>query len=272
MKEPINEVRQFYDESPEMEWARLGEHPFEFLLTTSMLDRYINPGHSILDIGGGPGRYAIYYAAKGNAVTLLDLSPGNIALAKEKASEAGVGLTALPANCLDVDELNLPMYDIVLLMGPLYHLQTQGERVRAVEIALRRLKPGGILACSFILDFADIIFRMRNIPGAIGQEYEDEYWQQLVSGIIKGEGYTGPAFTQAHFISQNQIEPFMAQFGLEKLHLFGQEGILAPCENQILQAPEQEQAQWLELAKRLLEVPQLLAYSEHAMYIGRKPL
>ena len=27
---------------------------------------------------------------------------------------------------------------------------------------------------------------------------------------------------------------------------------------------------WIEIAKRLLEVPELLAMSEHAMYIGQK--
>ncbi len=265
------EVREFYDNAPHMEWERLSAHPFEFELTTHMLNRYLKPGDSVLDIGGGPGRYAIYYAKKGCAVTLCDLSPGNIALAREKALEEGAELSAFACDCLELNEQGLGLYDHVLLMGPLYHLASEEDRVKAVKLALARLKPGGTFACSFILDFADIIYRMRNIPGAIAEEYEDPYWQQLVSGIVSGEGYTGLAFTQAHFISQERILPFMAQFGLEKLHLFGQEGILAPCEAQILASPREEIALWLDLAKRLLEVPHLLAYSEHAMYIGRKP-
>ena len=44
-----------------------------------MMDKYIRPGDRILDIGGGPGRYAIRFAQRGCAVTLVDLSPGNIA-------------------------------------------------------------------------------------------------------------------------------------------------------------------------------------------------
>ena len=62
----------------------------------------------------------------------------------------------------------------------------------------------------------------------------------------------------------------MARFPLEKRHLFGQEGILAPNYREILtRSPEEIQA-WVDLARRYLEVPELLSYSEHAMYIGRK--
>ena len=44
----------------------------------------------VLDCGGGPGRYAIQAGATGNEVLLFYLSAGNLALAREKAAEAGV--------------------------------------------------------------------------------------------------------------------------------------------------------------------------------------
>lgn len=62
----------------------------------------------------------------------------------------------------------------------------------------------------------------------------------------------------------------MAQFPLTKLHLFGQEGILAINEPELMKRSEGEIRCWIEIAKRLLEVPELLAMSEHAMYIGQK--
>ena len=55
----------------------------------------------------------------------------------------------------------------------------------------------------------------------------------------------------------------MERFGLEKLHFFGQEGILAPNEPQLLERDEAEFAQWIALAKKYLEVPELLSWSEH---------
>ena len=59
-----------------------------------MMDRYIRPGDQILDIGGGPGHYAIHYAKQGHSVTLLDLSDENIRFAKKKARQYGVKITA----------------------------------------------------------------------------------------------------------------------------------------------------------------------------------
>ncbi|HJV17275.1 MAG TPA: class I SAM-dependent methyltransferase [Bacillales bacterium] len=76
----------------------------------------------ILDIGGGPGRYAIYLAEKGHEVTLLDLSNKNIEVAKRKSFERGINLEDyIHGNALELDKFE-QQYDVILLMGPLYHL------------------------------------------------------------------------------------------------------------------------------------------------------
>lgn len=268
-EENISNVKAYYDENALREWARFERHPFEFLLTTHMMDHYIKPGDRILDIGGGPGRYAIYFAQKGCEVTLIDLSPEHIALACQKAQEAGVRITAHAESCLSLDELALGDFDHVFLMGPLYHLLHADDRVRAVEEALRYLKPGGVLYASFILAFAGIIYDLKN-SGMIISDAGNPATASLIDAVVRGENYAGPAFTSACFFHQNHILPFMERFPLTKLHLFGQEGILAPNELDILQRDQAEIDCWLTLAKRFLELPELLSYSEHAMYIGRK--
>ena len=270
MMESIQNVRAYYDANVEKEWARLAEHPFEFILTTYMMEKYIKPGDSVLDIGGGPGRYAIHFASMGCPVTLVDLSPGNVALAERKAREAGVPLRAIAANCLDLDDPGLGQYDHVLLMGPLYHLTREKDRADAVRLALTHLKPGGVFYASFILAFAAIIYDLKNGPGMLPLDLANPATGRLIDCIQSGECYEGPAFTDACLMPQSRIEPFLSRFGLTKLALFGQEGILAPNEKQLLSYPEEERALWIETAKKFLEKPELLAYSEHAMYIGRK--
>jgi len=270
MDDSMKAVQMHYDENPADEWQRLENHPFEFLLSTWMMEKHIRPGQRVLDIGGGPGRYAIHFAQMGCDVTLADLSAGNVALAKEKAAEAGVQIHAIAANCLDLEALDLGQFDHVLLMGPLYHLLSKEDRVRAVRIALKHLKPGGVLCATFIMAFAGIIFDLKN-GGFIVEDCANPLTGRLIDCIAEGSSYAGPAFTSACFMHQCEIEPFMAQFGLEKLHLFGQEGILAPNERDLLQRDQAEIDCWIALAKRFLERPELLSYSEHAMYIGRKP-
>lgn len=263
-------VKLYYDENAQREWERLERHPIEFVLTTHMMDRHIRPGDRILDIGGGPGRYAIHYAKSGCDVTLIDLSEGNIALAREKAAESGVCIATHTLNCLELDALDLGTFDHVFLMGPLYHLADRDDWRAAVRQALNKLRPGGLLYCSFILVFAGLIYDLKNCPGYLPQDMSNPETRSLLDALVDGTNYTGPAFTTACFHHQRQIEPFLAEFNLEKISLFGQEGILALNENQVLAAPREERDLWIDTAKRLLEVPELLALSEHAMYIGRK--
>lgn len=268
-KQNIDAVRDFYDNAPQTEWDRLERQPFEFELTTYMMDKYIRPGDSVLDIGGGPGRYSIHYAQKGCAVTLAELSPSNVALAKEKAREAGVNFSAYAVNCLELNSLGLPQFDHVFLMGPLYHLQSEADRVKAVENALQCLKPGGKLYVSFIQVFSGLIYDLQH-EGHICEDMAIPACRKLVEGVPRGEDYSGPAFTAVYFYHLRNILPFMKRFPLKKLHLFGQEGFLAPNKLQLRERSPEELAQWVELAKQHIEVPELLSWAEHIMYIGEK--
>ena len=249
MNGSIETVRRHYDENPQLEWERLENHPFEFALTTWMMEKYIQPDDRILDIGGGPGRYSIHFARQGCEVTLVDLSQGNVALAIENAQKAGVSIQAHAANCLELASLGLGQFDHVFLMGPLYHLLCEEDRIRAVELALAHLRPGGLFYASFILAFSGIIFDLRN-AGLIERDLAHPSCAALVDNLISGENYTGPAFTDACFYHQDQILPFLQRFPLEKLHLFGQEGILAISENNLLSRSESEIRCWIGLAKR----------------------
>jgi len=269
MEQDIATVRDHYNANAQQEWNRLAEHPFEFILTTYMMEHFTRPGDLILDIGGGPGRYAIHFAKQGCEVTLVDLSEENVRLAREKADENAVKIETHAENCLTLDHLKLGLFDHVFLMGPMYHLLDPVDQKRAVTIALSHLKPGGKLYVSFILTFAGILFTLKN-GGNIIPVSSEPATSFLIDAVINGDDFRGPAFTRACFTHPRNILPFMAQFPLRTLHLFGQEGILAPNEPELLQREPEEIACWIEIAKKYLEIPELLAYSEHAMYIGEK--
>jgi len=270
LNNPVEVVKQYYNENAQKEWDRLDNHPFEFTFTTYMMDKYIKPSDKILDIGGGPGRYSIYYAKKGCDVTLIDLSDGNITLAEQMKEKNGVSICTYVKNCLELNDLDLDNFDHVFLMGPLYHLTNEDDRKKAVKLALERLKVGGIFYCSFILDFAGIIYDLKNGPGYLIEDLGNQSTRILIDSIVSGTNYNGPSFTSACFFNQKQIEPFMSNFNLEKMHIFGQEGILALNEKQVLSYPKDELELWIETAKRFLNLPEFLVFSEHAMYVGRK--
>lgn len=260
-------IRSYYDAEVETEWERIAGRP-EFLLTCRYLSRYIRPGHRVLDIGGGPGRYSLWLAQQGCDVTLLDLSPENVRFAQKKAAQEGLALTALTGDARRADAAVEGTFDCVLLMGPLYHLLEEGDRVQAVEAALRRLKPGGVFFASFINLFAGMIFAMKFDPTLLISENAAE--QSYHQCVLEDRSYAGEAFTRAFFIRQEAVVPFMAQFPLEKLHLFGQEGITSPCEGNIMTQPKEVVEAWLDAAEQLAERPDLLSWAEHLMYVGRR--
>lgn len=261
-------IREFYDQNVCLEWERLDRHPIEFLLTKRVLDQYIHPAQSVLDLGGGPGRYSLYLCERGCQVTLMDLSPANVEFALSKAATANLSLEGLTGDALDALSL-LPerQFDHVLLMGPLYHLLEESDRQRAVSNALDLLKPGGRLYVSFLLIFSGMIYYMKNAPQGILDESDRVFFE----AVINDQSYGGAAFTQAYFIRQADVLPFMSQFALEDQHIFGQEGILAQFENTWLQQSPEVQQGWLDMAYQLLERPEFLSYSEHVMVHGLKP-
>lgn len=142
-------IRAFYDEQVQYEWERLERHPIEWILTTHELEKTIKPGDSVLDLGGGPGRYALHFARLGCKVTLIDLSEGCVTWAKAKAEE-GLNLLVMQGDALEADALLAGQsFDHVLMMGPLYHLLLETDRRRAVKNALDLTKPGGRVYLSF---------------------------------------------------------------------------------------------------------------------------
>jgi len=262
----VEKVRAYYDASVEQEWDRLEKGFFEFEINRRYMDRYIKAGDKVLDVGGGPGRYSLYLAGRGAEATLVDLSPGNVAFAKEKAAERGLALQAICADARQLSGAAEGQYDAILLMGPLYHLKEEKDRIQAVESCLARLKPGGVIFAAFISLIAGMIYAARSLPESILWEGEDTFYEK----IIGREDYAGLAFTHAHFISPENVLPFMERFPLDTLHLAASEGVTAPFSTTLLAQPPEVVSKWLALSLALCERKDFWNYAEHFLYVGRK--
>jgi len=267
MNETISVVRDYYNEQVEHEWNRIAGRP-EFLLTCRMFNRYIKPGDSVLDIGGGPGRYSIHLAARGCDVTLFDLSPENVKFASERAIEQNLSIKTIAGDACFVDEVVNEKFDHVLLMGPMYHLLEECERVKAMNAALSVLKPDGIIYVSFIQMMGGVIYWMKWAPEAIEVLLSSEV--EFKERFLAQKSYAGDGFTKAHFIELSKVLPFMSQFPLKKLHLFGQEGIMSPCESNIISQPKEIIDSWLDLCEMIWDREEFLSWAEHLMYVGKK--
>jgi ubiquinone/menaquinone biosynthesis C-methylase UbiE len=262
-------VESYYDRSSQDEWDRMDRHRMEFRTSLRAMHEFIPPGSRILDVGGGPGRYSIELARAGHRVTLLDLSSGNIELARHKAGELGVALVEfVHGNAIDLSRFEDSAFDAVLLMGPLYHLTEASERDRAIEEALRVLAPGGLLFASFITRYAVYVDLLKRDPGLIGN-YADAYERLMRTGIhVPTE--QNPGFTDTHFAHPVEIEPLMSKYPLTALRLAVAEGLIAPVESVVNALPDSLFEAWVDVCYRLGTDPVTWGAGEHMLYVGRK--
>ncbi|MCL4516789.1 MAG: class I SAM-dependent methyltransferase [Firmicutes bacterium] len=174
----------------------------------------------------------------------------------------------IKGNALDLGRFADASFDVILNMGPLYHLTEEKDRRRAMEEALRVLKPGGLFFASFISRYAFIVDTLKRDPASIG-DFRDIQEQLLVNGIniVSDEN---PGFTNAYFIHPSDIEPLMEGYGLGRLRLAAVEGFIDPVEPAVNSLPEKLFNRWVDLCYRLGTDPVIWGTSEHMLYVGRK--
>src|SRR5687768_17252347 len=133
-----------------------GEGALEFARTQALLGRYLPPPPAVVaDVGGGPGRYAVWLAELGYRVHLVDPVPLHVEQARIAArSRPGVALAGVEVG--DARTLRLPdaSVDAVLLLGPLYHLPERHERLQALAEARRVCRQGGVIIAAAISRYA----------------------------------------------------------------------------------------------------------------------
>ncbi|MCL2108884.1 MAG: class I SAM-dependent methyltransferase [Oscillospiraceae bacterium] len=261
-------VKAHYDTDPQKEWDRLAGGKFEFRMAAHYFNKYINPGDSVLDIGGGTGRYSIWLAQKGCAVTMLDLSERSIAFAERKAREYGVSLKTIAgdARYISANPRLAKKYDHILVMGPLYHLVDEADRAMVLRGAVSHLRKHGKLFASFISLTGGMVYTARDVPELVVSPANEA----IVAALMKGESVGGEGFTRAFYVYPDKILPFMEQFPLKKLHLFAQEGISAPFIHRIMALPQDIIDKWFEISLAVCEKQEFLAFSEHLMFVGEK--
>jgi len=127
----------------------------EYLTTMRYIHKYLTPGMGVLEIGAGTGRYAHALAREGYRVDAVELIPHNIQVFNSN-TEPGEGVSIRQGNATDLSFIDDETYDMTLLLGPLYHLYTEEEKIRALSEAIRVTKRGGIMYAAYCIGDAAI--------------------------------------------------------------------------------------------------------------------
>ncbi|NIZ90773.1 class I SAM-dependent methyltransferase [Kineococcus rubinsiae] len=159
-------------------------------------------GGPVLEFAVGTGRVALPLAARGVAVTGLELSRPMVDRLREKADE-----TALPVVLGDMATTRVPgEFSLVyLVFNTISNLVTQAGQVACFRNAARHLRPGGrFLVELFVPDLRSLppgagaaVFAQE--PGYLGVDTYDVLAQQLVSHHVRfGAGRSAEVFRSPH--------------------------------------------------------------------------
>ncbi len=151
----LNDYYTNYDE----EGRLLSRHGQVEYLTTMKTIREALAGlddPAICEIGAGTGRYSVTLAKEGYRVTAVELVEHNLELLRSKL-DGSEPIVTMQGNALDLSLLPDDSFDLTLLLGPMYHLYTRADQLRALAEAVRVTKPGGILMAAYCMNEPTVV-------------------------------------------------------------------------------------------------------------------
>jgi SAM-dependent methyltransferase len=208
---------------PEDERLRGGTGRIEFLRTQEIIRRYLGGRRCrVLDVGGASGIHAEWLAADGHDVHLIDPVPRHV----EQATQRGESLSApFTASIGDARALSAgdATVDVVLLLGPLYHLIERDDRLRALLEAHRVTRPGGVVIAAGISRFASLLDGVaHNWLGSA--DFDAIVAGDLADGVHRNPTGRDEWFTTAYFHRPEDLYTEASEAGLEVDAVLGVEG------------------------------------------------
>ena len=194
MSNRIELINSFYDgyrEDIRLEKSRHGQ--LEYLTTMHYINKMTAANSSVLEIGAGTGRYSIALAKKGYKVTALELADRNFDILKENAK--GIqNVHCYQGDALDLGGLEDNSFDLTLILGPMYHLYTKEDMLKALNEALRVTKPEGIIMTAFLSIYAIMYddYLQGNFVEGFKENFTEDfkvkhYTEQLFTGFYIDE-------------------------------------------------------------------------------------
>ncbi|WP_281819764.1 class I SAM-dependent methyltransferase [Vallitalea longa] len=264
-------VKNYYNDNAELEWNRLG-NPYtniEFRSSMYLIEKYFPETGYILDIGSGPGRYSLELLKKGYKLSLLDISNNELDIARDKIKEAGLSSEGYHCkSALELDSFEDESFDGILLMGPLYHLHEEKDRMKVLKDTYRILKKDGVGLISYINTWGALKAGVSEFP----EIFENiEYFQKYVNGDLKLSCLEG--FTESYFTIPSLALAEVKKAGFKIVSYAGVESFLSGLKaqiNELYKNMPEVYENFMASAVKCCEMPQYRDATEHIHIIVKK--
>ena len=271
-------LQDYFDTHTAEEWNRLEATLWgrmKYRIHGHFLQRYIKPGMRVLDVGCGPGRFAIDAIRAGARVTLADLSPGQLALARQKLADAGLQNEIEAAVETDICELRFAdaSFDLVLCYGGAVSYAFDRHR-QALSELVRVARPGAPLLISVMSLYGGLRLLGPCDGDACLEHFHDHViWDEFPAH--PGYVLTRPGSNECHqpvaLFTRDYLADTLQSLGCAILHAAACNPITSlgmPLEKLSANPRAEERLAQLELA--MCEVPGLVESGDHLLVVARK--
>ena len=257
--EYLTNYYQHYDEEGRLT-SRHGM--VEYITTMKYIEKYLQPGMRIMEIGAATGRYSHALAQKGYQVDAVELVEHNIEIFRQNTLP-DEPVTITQGNAMDLSAFESDTYDITLLLGPMYHLFTTEDKLKALSEAIRVTKKGGIVFAAYCMGDASIL-SFGFIRGQIQNIIE-----KCMLNTETFDTFSNP-WDIFELYRQEDIDGLRNQFHVTQLHFLASDGYANHMRETVDQMDDAMYELYLKYHLATCERPDMVGYSHHTLDIFRK--
>ncbi len=225
----------------------------EFETTMHHLHRFLRSGFRLLDIGAGTGRYTSALMAEGYEVKAVELVRRNIDVFLKREPTADV----VQGDARHMPFLPSASADITLLLGPLYHLIGDDEKLQALTEAKRVTKPGGLIFVAYLMNEYSILSYCFD---------EDRIGGLMERGAVDGDFHIQADADELYdYVRLEDIDRLDKLAGLERVTIFSPDGPADYMRTRLNQMSDETFARFLEYQKSVSERADLMGAGSHVV-------
>ncbi|MBQ4014502.1 MAG: class I SAM-dependent methyltransferase [Treponema sp.] len=216
-----------------------------------------NVSLKILDVGAATGAYSVPLSRQGFDVTAVELVPSNLQKLRAKHEK----VKCWKGDARDLHFLDGAAFDIVLLLGPLYHLHAEEDKLKALAEAARVAKKGGLIFCAYTMNEYAVT------QYCFGQnKIKENFAAGQIDKSFKTVSRDGDLYS---YVRLEDINALKEKSGLERVKIFSPDGP-ADYMRRELNAMDQETFELFKnYALEISERPELLGAGSHLVDVLR---